>query len=150
MKEKLVTENQLEEICSVSTMARKLNLSRAWFYRLVKDGIFPPPAYCLRTRRPLYPRTLQEQCLDIRRRGITASGQPVFFYHPRSNKPKARPACSNQQTQALECALQKMGLKVTQKQINRAIVSLYPEGLAKHSDLGAVVGNLFRHLSLGL
>lgn len=65
-------------VCSVSEMARRLGLSRARFYQLVKSGVFPPP---LRsgTRRPSYPCDLQEQCLAIRETRVGFNGLPVLF-----------------------------------------------------------------------
>ena len=146
MPKKLDIDNNHEEICSVSAMARKLKLSRARFYQLLEDGIFPPPAYCVRTQRPLYPHNLQQQCLTIRRTGVSASGQPVFFYALRTKRPAASRTRSNRICQELAQALEKMGLKATQKQLKQAIATLYPEGLPKQLEMGTVIGALFQHL----
>jgi len=48
---------------SVSEMARIVGLSRSRFYGLVNEGVFPPPVYDLRTRRPFYDLDLQQRCL---------------------------------------------------------------------------------------
>ena len=146
MKKNANIDNELEEICSVSAMAHKLKLSRARFYQLLQDGVFPPPAYCISTKRPLYPRDLQEQCLNIRRRGISASGRPILFYTPRVKNSKASRPNRNQLLCVLTDALGKMGLKVTQKQLTHGLVTLYPKGLPKTDDMGPVIGSLFRHL----
>lgn len=146
MTKKLDTDKKPEEICSVSAMARKLSLSRARFYQLLQDGVFPLPTYCVRTRRPLYPRNLQEQCLKIRRTGITATGQPVFFYSPRTKRPEVSRARSNRIRHELAQTMGKMGLKTTQKQLKQAIATLYPKGLPKQPEMGTVIGALFQHL----
>jgi len=150
MKKKQDTDNNADEVCSVSAMAQKLKLSRARFYQLLQDGVFPPPAYCIRTRRPLYSRNLQEQCLRIRRAGITATGQPILFYTPRANKSKACLPRRDRSSRVLTNALDKMGLKVTQRQLKCAIATLYPEGLPETEDMGPVISNLFRHLREGV
>ena len=150
MTKKLDTDNNSEEICSVSAMARRLKLSRARFYQLLNDGVFPPPAYCIRTKRPLYPRNMQEQCLRIRRTGITASGHPVFFYAHRTKRPEVSQTRSNQRRQELMQTLEKMGLKVTQKQLEQAIAALYPQGLPKDANMGSVIRDLFRYVRQGV
>jgi len=140
------SDNEIEEICSVSAMARKLRLSRARFYQLLQGGVFPPPAYDICTKRPFYPYNLQQQCQNIRRRGITAKGQPVFFYAPRKNGSKVSRSKDNQLNQVLVDALKKMGLRVTQRQLKQAIKAIYPEGLPNTEDLGPVLSRLFQHL----
>ena len=146
MTKKLDTDNNSEEICSVSAMARRLKLSRARFYQLLNDGVFPPPAYCIRTKRPLYPRDLQEQCLNIRRSGISASGRPILFYTPRAKNSKASRPGRSQLLCVLTDALGRMGLRVTQKRITHGLAILYPKGLPETNDMGPVISNLFRHL----
>ena len=150
MTKELADRQKHEEICSVSEMARKLKLSRARFYQLLNDGAFPPPVYCIRTRRPLYSRNLQEQCLRIRRAGITATGQPILFYTPRANKSKACRPRRDRLNRVLTDALEKTGLKVTQRQLKRAIGTVYPEGLPETEDMGPVISDLFRHLRQGV
>ena len=68
-----------QSICSVTELAKKLRLSRARFYQLHNTGVFPPPVYCLYTKRPFYPMDLQEKCLKIRKTGIGYNGRPIIF-----------------------------------------------------------------------
>ena len=143
-------DNKPEGICSVAAMARKLKLSRPRFYQLLQAGVFPPPVYDIRTRRPFYPPDLQGQCLQIRRAGITAKGQPVLFYTPRKNKGKMQSLPMDRLERSLAELLKKMGLQVTQKQLKKAIAEVYPQGLPQTDDLGPVLRNLFRHLREGL
>src|SRR5687768_1003504 len=65
---------------TVAEMARMVGLSRSRFYELVEAGVFPPPVYCVTTRRPLYPEELQRTCLEVRRRNCGVNGRPVLFY----------------------------------------------------------------------
>jgi hypothetical protein len=52
-------------VVTVSEMARMVGLSRARFYQLVEAGVFPPPVYCVSTRRPMYVEELQTICLTV-------------------------------------------------------------------------------------
>jgi hypothetical protein len=65
---------------TVAEMARMVGMSRARFYQLVAQGVFPPPVYEVRTRRPLYTEDLQRTCLEVRRRNRGVNGRPVLFY----------------------------------------------------------------------
>ena len=56
----------LKPIISVTEMTANLNLSRARFYQLLGQGIFPQPIYDLRTHRPMYDAKLQMVCLEPR------------------------------------------------------------------------------------
>jgi hypothetical protein len=75
----MLQENDLKAVCSVTALAKKLNLSRARFYQLQKKGVFPTPIYCTRTQRPFYPSHLQQKCMDIHKTGIGLDGRPIFF-----------------------------------------------------------------------
>ena len=144
MKKTLATHS-IEEFCTVSQMARKLKLSRARFYQLLQQGVFPPPVYCIRTRRPLYPSILQEQCRAIRRNGIDRRGWLVLFYNPRKHRLSKPLKSPKNRYQELTITLQKMGLTVTCRQIDQAIRILYPDGLPDDKDPGLLVRDLFRH-----
>jgi len=39
-----------------------------------------------------------------------------------------------------------MGLKTTQKQLNQAVATLYPEGLPEQREMGTVIRQLFQYL----
>jgi len=82
----MLSNNELKAVCSVTEMAGKLGLSRARFYQLQKTGVFPAPVYCVRTKRPLYPLDLQQECLDTRKTGIGHNGQPIVLtLHEKKN-----------------------------------------------------------------
>jgi hypothetical protein len=104
----------LQSICTVSQMANKLSLSRARLYQLIDDGVFPPPAYCRLSKKPVYPSRLQEACLEIRKTGIGWKGQLVRFYKHRK---KAKPKPEHKQVTAI---LRKLGLPVTISQVRKA------------------------------
>ena len=141
------TNDDLVAICSVTEMAAKLSLSRSRFYQLMKTGALPQPVRCERTNRPFYPPDLQRKCLEIRRTRIGLNGQPVLFYtkrHEGTSHPR-----SDRQCQELADALRGIGLTVTVRQVKKAIKALYPEGIGKQSNPGAILGDLLRHLSGG-
>lgn len=70
-------------IVSVAEMARMVGLSRARFYELIDDGIFPKPSRHEELKRPYYDKSQQEQCLSIRRTNCGANGKAVLFYSQR-------------------------------------------------------------------
>jgi len=75
----MTSDYDLKTVCSVSELAKKLDLSRARFYQLQKKGVFPVPVYCTRTKRPFYSSALQQKCINIRKTGIGFDGRPVIF-----------------------------------------------------------------------
>src|SRR3990172_921349 len=95
-------EFRTKAIVSVAEMAHMCGLSRARFYQLVKDGVFPPPLYKLETKRPFFTEEMQEVCLEVRRRNSGINGKPVMFYarrfgSPAMPKPKRTPAVKSNQ-----------------------------------------------------
>jgi hypothetical protein len=85
-----------KDVVSVTDMARMVGLSRARFYELMQRGVFPPPSRSPTTKRPLYARDQQEQCLQIRRTHRGANGETILFYAvaPRPTPPSKRSAKS--------------------------------------------------------
>ena len=69
----------LKAAVTVTEMARMVGLSRARFYQLVNEGVFPPPVYSVRTRRPIYVEDLQKVCLEVRHRncGVMVSRSQI-------------------------------------------------------------------------
>ena len=51
---------QTKAVVSVAEMARMCGLSRARFYQLVNEGVFPPPLYRIDTKRPFFDQEMQE------------------------------------------------------------------------------------------
>jgi hypothetical protein len=64
---------------SVSAVAEAVGVCRDRFYELVSSGVFPPPAYDVRSRRPFYTHWLRAACLTVRSSGIGFDGQRVLF-----------------------------------------------------------------------
>lgn len=143
------SNDDLRAVCTVSELARKLDLSRARLYQLQKTGVFPTPIYCVRTKRPFYPLDLQQQCVNIRTTGIGCNGQPIIFYSSHKSKSKGSQNQSDSKYEELATALREMGLNVTRNDIRKAAKALYPEGLTKGPIEGTVIGKVFRYLSNG-
>ena len=107
-----------QTVCTVSQMARVLKFSRARLYQLIEAGVFPPPAYCCKTKKPIYPLRLQEMCIRIRESGIGLNSQYVRFYcKSKSTKPKA-------EHRQMAAALRQMGLCVTPMAVKKALRQL--------------------------
>ncbi|AQT68250.1 hypothetical protein STSP2_01406 [Anaerohalosphaera lusitana] len=143
--------SKLKPIVSVKQMAEMLNLSRARFYQLLDEGIFPQPIYDLRTRRPLYDARLQKRCLEVRDTGIGDNGRYILFYSPRE-KSESQPrkqnkgkTTANLKYQELTETLNSMGLDCSAKEAGSAIEEIYPEGI-EHEDEGVVIREIFRYL----
>jgi hypothetical protein len=51
---------QTKAVVSVAEMARMVGMSRARFYQLLNEGVFPPPLYRIETRRPFFNQQMQE------------------------------------------------------------------------------------------
>jgi hypothetical protein len=144
------TKENFKSICSVTDLAPKLGLSRARFYQLQKTGIFPPPVYCIRTKRPFYPIDLQERCLEIRETGIGNNGTPIMFYSKRDAtvaKPKNR---SEQKFRELSDALKEMGLKTSPVKAREAFLVLYPDNWKEVNVNGEIIAKVFRYLQNAL
>jgi hypothetical protein len=134
MTEKL-SENTFMSACSVAQMAAKLGLSRARFYQLQNQGVFPPPVYLLSTQRPFYTNHLEQQCIAIRKTGIGFNGQPVIFYtrkktvgYRRTEDPNLKPFCEK----LSEC-LRNMHTSVSAKTIAAEFDKLFPEELKDYT-----------------
>jgi hypothetical protein len=120
-------------------MATKLGLSRARLYQLIDDGVFPPPAYCLLSRKPAYPSRLQETCLEIRKTGIGWNDQLVRFYKQRK---KAKPKPEHKQLMAI---LRRLGLSVTIDDIREASRRLGLSIASEKSVNGETIGKLMQY-----
>lgn len=116
------------KVCSITEMAKSLNLSRARFYQLLKQNIFPQPLYSIHTKRPFYNEELQLICQEIRESGIGHNEEYVLFYSPRkycpnqpaSNSPK-RKITNNSKYQELVDTLNSMGLNVSNYDVDQAV-----------------------------
>ncbi len=137
-------ELPLKEIVTVTEMARMCRLSRARFYQLTSEGIFPTPSRNDQTGRPLFDREQQEQCLMVRQMNKGANGKAVIFYGCRphavtklppnrkqlpiskSSKPKA---CQDPVIKVLRHGLFQLGVvSVSDWELSRAIFKAYPDG----------------------
>ena len=146
----MTTNTNYKSICSVTELAKKLGLSRARFYQLQKTGVFPPPVYCLYTKRPFYPMELQEKCLEIRKTGIGHNGRPIIFYSKRNTaaiKPNSNP---EQKFKELSDTLKQMGLKINTAKARNALMSLYPGNWKKLDIDGEVIAEVYRHFQNGV
>jgi len=155
-----------KEIVSVAELARMVGLSRARFYQLVQQGIFPPPARNPTTQRPFYDRAQQEQCLQIRRTNCGFNGVPVLFYarrldhvsmakSPQVRRPRGLTQGAKDQPSSvsgdpkfaeLRHGLRQLGLEdVTDERIRTALVECFADGYAS-GDPTVVIMTVFRHL----
>lgn len=135
-------------VVSVAEMARMCSLSRARFYQLVNEGVFPPPLYDVRTRRPFFDEEMQKTCLEVRRRNCGINGKPVLFYaprHPLGQQPKpVKKTAPKPKGQFIELidGLRALGLEVTATQIEPVVKELFPAGI-QSLDSGEVLRAVF-------
>ena len=137
-------------VVSVADMARMLSMSRARFYQLVNEEVFPNPIYCVHTRRPFYSAEMQMACLDVRKRNCGINGKSILFYaqrHPLGvqsrpvKKPKLEPKQKNQYADLLD-GLRGLGLEITAAQIEPVVKELFPAGI-QNLDSGEVIRGVF-------
>ena len=138
-------EEPLKEIVTVTEMARMCRLSRARFYQLVGDGIFPTPSRNEQTGRPFYDREQQEQCLTVRRTNRGANGKAVIFYGcrplavaklppkrkrlPISRSHNGQPRSPDPALAELRHGLTQLGVtNLTDAEIRQALTKAYPDG----------------------
>ena len=143
---RMLSDNDLQAVCSVTELAKMLGLSRARVYQLQKMGILPKPLYCSRTRRPYYSLELQKECLDIRKTGIGHNGQPIIFNATRKDRSKKPQSSSDPMYKELADILRQMGSNVTRDKVKDAVKAIYPNGLDRQSDQGMVIRDLFIYL----
>jgi len=137
-------------VVSVAEMARMVGLSRARFYQLVKEEIFPFPLYDVETRRPFFNEEMQAMCMEVRRRNCGVNGKPILFYttrHPLGQqprtvkKPKTEPKQKSQYADLLD-GLRSLGLEVSVTQIEPVVKELFPSGIP-NLDSGEVIRSVF-------
>lgn len=139
---------------SVAEMARLVGLSRARFYQLMNEGVFPPPIYDVATRRPYFTADLQQECLEVRKKNCGMNGRPILFYCPRHplgqpsrpmKKSKVVPRSNNQYVELLD-ALRSLGLEwITAAQVEPVIKELFPAGI-QNLNSGEVIRSVFLRL----
>jgi hypothetical protein len=133
----------LKEIVTVTEMSRMCGLSRARFYQLIHESVFPTPSRNKQTGRPFFDRAQQEQCLLIRRINKGANGRAVMFYgcrletRPLPPKRKRLPISKSSKSpprqdlvvRDLRHGLTQLGVaSVTEQRVRQALVEAYPDG----------------------
>jgi hypothetical protein len=121
----------IKPIISIGDLAKALNHSRARFYQLQKEMIYPPPLYDIRTKRPFYDAHLQQICHEVRETGIGFNGRYILFYSPRKNDPNkpTRKTKSDVKNRELVMTLNNMDLNVNHGEVAEAVKELYPKVL---------------------
>jgi predicted DNA-binding transcriptional regulator AlpA len=135
--------NLTKQIVSVTEMARMCGLSRARFYQLMNDGIFPSPSRNPETNRPFFDQEQQEQCLQVRRTNQGANGKAVMFYGfraPGPQQPAKRKRLPNSKSSRntanrdpvvtdLRHGLTQLGITgIDDARIRQALIDTYPDG----------------------
>ena len=146
-------KNKIKPIISIGEMAKALGHSRARFYQLQNQKIYPMPLYDIRTKRPFFDARLQNTCQEVRETGIGYNGQFILFYSPRkTSTTKVQRSCRAKgqskdipaEQQELVDTLNQMGVEVSGEQIFEVVEKLYPDGL-ENKNMGLVVREIFCH-----
>ena len=152
-----------KDIVTVSEMARMLGLSRARFYQLLKDGIFPRPSRNTKTKRPFLTREQQQICLGVRRTHCGVNGKSVLLYAStqtdisavlRKTATKKKQQVRTRQAKRqdplfteLRRGLLQLGLaEITDAQVQSALVVTHPDGHT-NTDTSTLLMDVFGHLS---
>lgn len=137
-------------VVSVAEMARMVGLSRARFYQLINEGVFPSPVYSVQTRRPFFNEEMQSICMEVRKRNCGVNGKPILFYsqrHPldshsnqvKRSKVERKP--KNEYADLLD-GLRGLGLDMAATQVDPVVRELFPCGL-QNLELGEVIRRVF-------
>ena len=136
-------QEPLKQVVTVTEMSRMCGLSRARFYQLIKEDVFPTPSRNEQTGRPFFDREQQEQCLLVRRMNRGANGKAVIFYGCRIEAPQPPPKrkqlpisrSSKRQSRhdpvltELRHGLAQLGMtNVPEQQLRQALTQAYPDG----------------------
>jgi hypothetical protein len=139
--------SNLKPVISIVEACKLVNLSRARFYQLLEQGIFPQPLYHIRTKRPYYDTDLQKKLLEIRDTCVGDNGDLVLFYSPRKTKSTSTPKKKKVDPMIKELAeiLNSMGLETTTNRVKQGLAEIYPDGIGS-VDQGVVIRELFRSI----
>jgi len=145
-----VSDKNFKPVCSISYLCQNIvGLSRAQFYNLQRDKVFPPAQTDPKTGRKYFTLEQQKECYTIRTSGISNNGEFYLFYEPRSSisfapqkktTPKVDP-----KTAELADTLISMGLEVDTTQVSDALKSIHPEGYDTIEG-GLLIRELYRYL----
>jgi hypothetical protein len=138
---------------SVSEMARNVGLSRARFYQLIGEGVFPKPEYEPSTKRPFYNEDSQKVCFQVKRRNVGINGKVVIFYAARRSfvpqvkrqaVPKPKQKCTPEFVDLID-SLACLGVSATSQQVEVAVKQCFPDGVQAQAS-GEVVRAVFLFL----
>lgn len=145
-----VSDKNFKPVCSISYLCQNIvGLSRAQFYNLQRDEVFPDAKTDEKTGRKYFTLDQQKECYNIRTSGISHKGEFYLFYEPRSagsSTPQKKTA-PKADAKSIELAdtLTHMGLEVDAAQVSDALKLVYPDGHSKIDD-GLLIRELFRFL----
>ena len=147
------SEISVKAAVSVSEMCEMCSISRSRWYEMVASGVFPKPIQLPSMKRPVYDRSLQEKCLEIRATGIGLNGVPVLFNRKAKKGGLAKPKpqrlpkdhCPNPDIEAILDGVKRLGLTTTPQVVRDAVAATCPSGVAD-ADLGDVIRMVFLHL----
>ena len=144
-----------EKLFSPSQVAAAVGLSRQRFHQLMTEGVFPPPVYDIRTRRPHYTEEMQKVCLAVREKNVGINGRVVLFYARRPDSSPTKKqirSCGSASSKKppkhsrLIEGLKGLGLTTaTEGDVTAALQNLYPSGTAGVGE-GEVLRAVFVHL----
>ncbi len=145
-----LSDKHFKPACTISYLCQNIvGLSRAQFYNLQRDGVFPAAKIDEKTGRKYFTIDQQKECYNIRTSGISHKGEFYLFYEPRSSAPSSpkKKTASKADAKSIELAdtLTHMGLEVDAAQVSEALKLIYPEGHSKIDD-GLMIRELFRFL----
>lgn len=143
-----IPEPSEKAVYSVVEVANLCLLSKSRFHALIQRKVFPPPVQSQSCKRPYYTHELACKCVEIRRTGISFSGEVVLFNrkpkNPASRQKAVTPPTPVAPPEIVE-AVKSLGLNVTADAVGAAIEKLFPTGI-QGLDQGDVIRKLFLHL----
>ncbi|AQT68702.1 hypothetical protein STSP2_01874 [Anaerohalosphaera lusitana] len=138
-----------KEKYSVSKTAKLLGFSRARFYELLDQGVFPRPFRDPANNRPYYDNELVQKCQAIKETCVDIEGRPVVFYKNKKtttseDSKDAKKELSNRHTEIYHI-VKAMGVECSYAQFAEVCNQLLPN---RGDDISraAAIKNIYRHL----
>ncbi len=144
-----MNENQNGKVmASITDVARMVGLSRARFYQLMQQGIFPCPKKNEATKRPYFDHEQQQKCILIRKTNCGENGKAILFYAKKMDqlpvpklpskrkrrsdgKDEVSKAAGNPVIDSLRAGLSQLGLgEMNDQAVRRALQESNPDGWA--------------------
>lgn len=147
-------KQQKKAFVSLSECADTLGISRTHLYTLISQNVLLPPSYCIESKKPFYCAEAVERNLEVMRTNIAISGKFHLFHRkhdstdmeaPSPPRKRIRPIRPPSNRKYIIGGLRSLGMNASSIQVDAAISSIYPNGVAGEDD-GEVLRAIYLYI----